>query len=130
MKSYDTHPQIIRDEIGFLEFKLARTIRNMIKKLKDDNKETDMELHNSSVEMFRSKYPDIYIEVDHFNKCVNFKKNIPGLTEQEKLRVKVGFDLQIEQVGSNNGTFVMDCLNVAKTYMTENTSPSKTLLYD
>ena len=69
-------------------------------------------------------------EVDHFNKCVNFKKNIPGLTEQEKLRVKVGFDLQIEQVGSNNGTFVMDCLNVAKTYMTENTSPSKTLLYD
>lgn len=93
--------------------------------------EENMELHNTKIEVFRQKYPDIYIEVDHFNKCVNFKRKLSGLSDSEALRVKVGFNMQLEQVGPQNGTFVSDCMDVAKVYITENiASPNKTLLND
>ena len=127
----------IEDEIEFLKYKRNRTIKNIQKNIarivgkSELNEERNMELHNAKVENFRRKYPDIYIEVDHFNKCVNFKRKLAGLSEQKALRVRISFDMQFEQVGPQNGTFVMDCMEVAKVYVNENISSSnKTLLND
>jgi len=90
-----------------------------------------MELHNAKVESFRQKYPDIYIEVDHFNRCVNFKRKLAGLTEEESLRVRISFDMKFEQVGAQNGTFISDCLDVARVYINENVNTTnKRLLND
>lgn len=122
------------DDIAYLRHKLLTAIEIPEEWFDENNKlieEKIMELHNTKIEVFRQKYPDIYIEVDHFNKCVNFKRKLSGLSDSEALRVKVGFNMQLEQVGPQNGTFVSDCMDVAKVYITENiASPNKTLLND